>query len=73
MRLLNLSDHSAAEKLMEAVTSALKGDFSWQVNDVKILTGTEEAIYGWISTNLLAERFSQVFLSLHYFGVFREK
>lgn len=56
MRLLNLTEPDVAEKLLKSAETAILASGGWQVadNDLRILSGSEEAIFGWISANIFA-------------------
>ncbi|KAM9837455.1 ectonucleoside triphosphate diphosphohydrolase 1 isoform 2-T2 [Aulostomus maculatus] len=58
MRLLNMEDSSASDKVFQAVAEALqKFPFSYQ--GARILTGQEEGAFGWVTVNYLDDRLKQ--------------
>lgn len=58
MRLLNIEDSSASDRVFQAVGEALqKSPFSFQ--GARILSGQEEGAFGWVTVNYLDERLSQ--------------
>ncbi|XP_041671060.1 ectonucleoside triphosphate diphosphohydrolase 1 isoform X1 [Cheilinus undulatus] len=58
MRLLNMENSSASDKVFRAVEGALqKSPFSFQ--GARILSGQEEGSFGWVTVNYLDDRLSQ--------------
>lgn len=58
MRLLNMENSSASDKVFQAVEAALqKFPFSYQ--GARILSGQEEGSFGWVTVNYLDERLKQ--------------
>ncbi|XP_073345231.1 ectonucleoside triphosphate diphosphohydrolase 1 [Pagrus major] len=58
MRLLNIEDSSASDKVLTAVEQALqKFPFSYQ--GARILSGQEEGAFGWVTVNYLDDRLTQ--------------
>ncbi|KAI9546857.1 hypothetical protein NQZ68_022802 [Dissostichus eleginoides] len=58
MRLLNMENSSASDKVFQAVEGALqKFPFSYQ--GARILSGQEEGAFGWVTVNYLDERLKQ--------------
>ncbi|XP_054854067.1 ectonucleoside triphosphate diphosphohydrolase 2 [Eublepharis macularius] len=56
MRLLNLTDPQASDSVLEAVTSTLKR-YPFDFRGAKILSGEDEGVFGWVTTNYLLENF----------------
>ncbi|KAM3592483.1 uncharacterized protein V6R79_019698 [Siganus canaliculatus] len=55
MRLLNIDDRSASDRVLQAVEAALqKFPFSYQ--GAKILSGQQEGAFGWVTVNYLDDR-----------------
>ncbi|XP_048407289.2 ectonucleoside triphosphate diphosphohydrolase 1 isoform X1 [Stegostoma tigrinum] len=54
MRLLRLQDQFLAEKLMNSVEEFIK-TYPFNFQGVKIITGQEEGVFGWITVNYLKE------------------
>ncbi|XP_028286973.1 ectonucleoside triphosphate diphosphohydrolase 1 isoform X1 [Parambassis ranga] len=58
MRLLNMENSKASEKVFQAVGAALqKFPFSYQ--GARILSGQEEGAFGWVTVNYLDDRLKQ--------------
>ncbi|KAM7381435.1 hypothetical protein PAMA_012325 [Pampus argenteus] len=58
MRLLNMENSSASDKVFHAVTETLqKFPFSYQ--GARILSGQEEGAFGWVTVNYLDDRLEQ--------------
>ncbi|XP_074519584.1 ectonucleoside triphosphate diphosphohydrolase 1 isoform X2 [Halichoeres trimaculatus] len=58
MRLLNMENSSASDKVFKAVEEALqKSPFSFQ--GARILSGQEEGAFGWVTVNYLDDRLKQ--------------
>ncbi|XP_029312535.1 ectonucleoside triphosphate diphosphohydrolase 1 isoform X2 [Cottoperca gobio] len=58
MRLLNIENSSASDKVFQAVGDALqKFPFSYQ--GARILSGQEEGAFGWVTVNYLDDRLKQ--------------
>nr|XP_056716504.1 ectonucleoside triphosphate diphosphohydrolase 2 [Euleptes europaea] len=56
MRLLNLTDPQASDSVLGAVASTLK-EFPFDFRGAKILSGEDEGVFGWVTTNYLLENF----------------
>ncbi|XP_060107094.1 ectonucleoside triphosphate diphosphohydrolase 2 [Heteronotia binoei] len=56
MRLLNLTDSQASDNILAAVASTLK-DYPFDFRGAKILSGEDEGVFGWVTTNYLLENF----------------
>ncbi|XP_035291862.1 ectonucleoside triphosphate diphosphohydrolase 8 [Anguilla anguilla] len=56
MRLLRLQDANKADQVMEEVAKKIK-KYPFDFQGARILLGTEEGAYGWITINYLLERF----------------
>ncbi|XP_030610659.1 ectonucleoside triphosphate diphosphohydrolase 1 isoform X2 [Archocentrus centrarchus] len=62
MRLLNIENSSASDKVFDAVERALeKSPFSFQ--GARILSGQEEGAFGWVTVNYLDNRLKQGLLT----------
>ncbi|XP_069016462.1 ectonucleoside triphosphate diphosphohydrolase 1 isoform X2 [Embiotoca jacksoni] len=58
MRLLNMENRSASDKVFQAVEAALqKFPFSYQ--GARLLSGQEEGAFGWVTVNYLDDRLKQ--------------
>ncbi|XP_042363620.1 ectonucleoside triphosphate diphosphohydrolase 1 isoform X2 [Plectropomus leopardus] len=58
MRLLNMENSSASDKVFQAVGDALqKSPFSYE--GARILSGQEEGAFGWVTVNYLDDRLKQ--------------
>lgn len=58
MRLLNMENKAASDKVFQAVEEALqKSPFSFQ--GARILSGQEEGAFGWVTVNYLDDRLKQ--------------
>ncbi|KAM4624168.1 ectonucleoside triphosphate diphosphohydrolase 1 isoform 2-T5 [Polymixia lowei] len=58
MRLLNMKNSSASDKVFRAVTAALQ-KFPFSYKGARILSGQEEGAFGWVTVNYLDERLHQ--------------
>ncbi|KAM9716943.1 ectonucleoside triphosphate diphosphohydrolase 1 isoform 1-T1 [Menidia menidia] len=58
MRLLNLDDSSASNKVFQAVEEALQR-FPFSFQGARILSGQEEGAFGWVTINYLSDRLKQ--------------
>uniref|UniRef100_A0A8C8RE81 Ectonucleoside triphosphate diphosphohydrolase 2 n=1 Tax=Pelusios castaneus TaxID=367368 RepID=A0A8C8RE81_9SAUR len=56
MRLLNLTNPQASDKVLSAVTATLKS-FPFDFRGAKILSGEDEGVFGWVTANYLLENF----------------
>ncbi|XP_056607602.1 ectonucleoside triphosphate diphosphohydrolase 8 [Triplophysa dalaica] len=56
MRLLSLQNQSQADTILEEVTNTIQS-YPFDFRGARILPGTEEGTYGWITINYLSERF----------------
>ncbi|XP_072908232.1 ectonucleoside triphosphate diphosphohydrolase 2-like isoform X2 [Hemitrygon akajei] len=56
MRLLNLTDPEATQKVFAAINSTLRS-YSFSYRGAKILSGNEEGVFGWVTANYLMENF----------------
>ncbi|XP_044848426.1 ectonucleoside triphosphate diphosphohydrolase 2 isoform X2 [Mauremys mutica] len=56
MRLLNLTDPQASDRVLSAVTSTLKS-YPFDFRGAKILSGEDEGVFGWVTANYLLENF----------------
>uniref|UniRef100_A0A452GYL6 Uncharacterized protein n=1 Tax=Gopherus agassizii TaxID=38772 RepID=A0A452GYL6_9SAUR len=61
MRLLNLTDPQASDRVLSAVTSTLKS-FPFDFRGAKILSGEDEGVFGWVTANYLLENFIKALL-----------
>uniref|UniRef100_A0AAV2LF73 Ectonucleoside triphosphate diphosphohydrolase 1 n=1 Tax=Knipowitschia caucasica TaxID=637954 RepID=A0AAV2LF73_KNICA len=58
MRLLNIKDSAASDRVFQAVSESLqKSPFSFQ--GARILSGQEEGAFGWVTVNYLDDRLEQ--------------
>lgn len=62
MRLLNIENSSASDKVFEAVESALQ-KFPFSFQGARILSGQEEGAFGWVTVNYLDNRLKQGLLT----------
>ncbi|XP_028331296.1 ectonucleoside triphosphate diphosphohydrolase 1 isoform X2 [Gouania willdenowi] len=58
MRLLNMENSSASDKVFEAVEQALQR-FPFSYQGARILSGQEEGAFGWVTVNYLDDRLEQ--------------
>ncbi|KAM9425471.1 ectonucleoside triphosphate diphosphohydrolase 1 [Pholidichthys leucotaenia] len=58
MRLLNIGDSSASDKVFQAVETALQ-KFPFSFQGARILSGQEEGAFGWVTVNYLDDRLKQ--------------
>ncbi|XP_013862516.1 ectonucleoside triphosphate diphosphohydrolase 1 isoform X2 [Austrofundulus limnaeus] len=58
MRLLNLENSLASDKVFQAVEKALQG-FPFSFQGARILSGQEEGAFGWVTVNYLDDRLKQ--------------
>ncbi|XP_072230191.1 ectonucleoside triphosphate diphosphohydrolase 1 [Leuresthes tenuis] len=58
MRLLNLENSSASEKVFQAVEGALQR-FPFSFQGARILSGQEEGAFGWVTINYLSDLLKQ--------------
>ncbi|KAG7507460.1 ectonucleoside triphosphate diphosphohydrolase 1 isoform X2 [Solea senegalensis] len=58
MRLLNLEDSSASDRVFHAVEGALQ-KFPFSFQGARILSGQEEGAFGWVTVNYLDDRLKQ--------------
>ncbi|NXP75801.1 ENTP2 diphosphohydrolase, partial [Ramphastos sulfuratus] len=56
MRLLNMTSPQASEAVLSAVAARLKS-YPFDFRGAKILSGEEEGVFGWVTTNYLLENF----------------
>ncbi|CAN2390004.1 purine ribonucleoside diphosphate catabolic process, partial [Pristimantis euphronides] len=56
MRLLNWTNPSASENVLEAVSSTLKS-YPFEFRGARILSGQDEGVFGWVTANYLMENF----------------
>ncbi|XP_032636049.1 ectonucleoside triphosphate diphosphohydrolase 2 [Chelonoidis abingdonii] len=56
MRLLNLTDPQASDRVLSAVTATLKS-YPFDFRGAKILSGEDEGVFGWVTANYLLENF----------------
>ncbi|NXS13879.1 ENTP2 diphosphohydrolase, partial [Neodrepanis coruscans] len=56
MRLLNIADPQASDAVLRAVAATLK-TYPFDFRGAKILSGEEEGVFGWVTTNYLLENF----------------
>ncbi|XP_037735747.1 ectonucleoside triphosphate diphosphohydrolase 2 [Chelonia mydas] len=56
MRLLNLTNSTASDSVLSAVTSMLKS-YPFDFRGAKILSGEDEGLFGWVTANYLLENF----------------
>ena len=57
MRLLNMTDPGLVQIILEELYTTITNFANWSVskeNGVRVLSGEDEAIFGWISANLMA-------------------
>ncbi|XP_038230831.1 ectonucleoside triphosphate diphosphohydrolase 2 [Dermochelys coriacea] len=54
MRLLNLTNSTASDSILSAVTSTLKS-YPFDFRGAKILLGEDEGLFGWVTANYLLE------------------
>ncbi|XP_017294953.1 ectonucleoside triphosphate diphosphohydrolase 1 isoform X2 [Kryptolebias marmoratus] len=58
MRLLNMENSSASDKVFQAVEKALQR-FPFSYQGARILSGQEEGAFGWVTVNYLDDRLKQ--------------
>nr|XP_020460819.1 ectonucleoside triphosphate diphosphohydrolase 1-like isoform X2 [Monopterus albus] len=58
MRLLNMEDSAASNKVFQAVEEALQ-KFPFAFQGARILSGQEEGAFGWVTVNYLDDRLKQ--------------
>ncbi|KAK2884636.1 hypothetical protein Q8A73_021110 [Channa argus] len=58
MRLLNVENSSASDKVFQAVEEALQ-KFPFSFQGARILSGQEEGAFGWVTVNYLDDRLKQ--------------
>ncbi|XP_029953729.1 ectonucleoside triphosphate diphosphohydrolase 1 isoform X1 [Salarias fasciatus] len=58
MRLLNMENSSASDKVFQAVEGALQR-FPFSYEGARILSGQEEGAFGWVTVNYLDDRLKQ--------------
>ncbi|XP_026170883.1 ectonucleoside triphosphate diphosphohydrolase 1 [Mastacembelus armatus] len=58
MRLLNVQNSSASNKVFQAVDEALR-EFPFAFQGARILSGQEEGAFGWVTVNYLDDRLRQ--------------
>ncbi|XP_075690871.1 ectonucleoside triphosphate diphosphohydrolase 2 [Rhinoderma darwinii] len=56
MRLLNWTDPSSSDGVLEAVSRTLKS-YPFEFRGAKILSGQDEGVFGWVTANYLMENF----------------
>ncbi|XP_072792840.1 ectonucleoside triphosphate diphosphohydrolase 2 isoform X3 [Taeniopygia guttata] len=56
MRLLNIADPQASDAVLRAAAATLKM-YPFDFRGAKILSGEEEGVFGWVTTNYLLENF----------------
>ncbi|XP_070614546.1 ectonucleoside triphosphate diphosphohydrolase 2 [Erythrolamprus reginae] len=56
MRLLNISNSQASDRVLEAVTATLK-KYPFDFRGARILSGEDEGLFGWVTANYLMENF----------------
>uniref|UniRef100_A0A8D2IVG9 Ectonucleoside triphosphate diphosphohydrolase 2 n=2 Tax=Varanus komodoensis TaxID=61221 RepID=A0A8D2IVG9_VARKO len=56
MRLLNLTDPQASDRVLEAVAAMLQL-YPFSFRGARILSGEEEGVFGWVTANYLLENF----------------
>ncbi|XP_053229958.1 ectonucleoside triphosphate diphosphohydrolase 2 isoform X1 [Podarcis raffonei] len=56
MRLLNLTDPEASDRVLAAVSSTMK-QYPFDFRGAKILSGEDEGVFGWVTANYLLENF----------------
>src|SRR6185437_1043632 len=56
MRLLNMTNHIKSELILLSIKNALQTEFGLSATKrVEIITGQDEGLFSWISTNYLSE------------------
>ncbi|XP_069799880.1 ectonucleoside triphosphate diphosphohydrolase 2 [Dendropsophus ebraccatus] len=56
MRLLNWTNPSASDSVLEAVSGTLKS-YPFEFRGARILSGQDEGVFGWVTANYLLENF----------------
>ncbi|XP_069603733.1 ectonucleoside triphosphate diphosphohydrolase 2 isoform X3 [Ranitomeya imitator] len=56
MRLLNWTNQSASDHVLEAVSNTMKS-YPFEFRGAKILSGQDEGVFGWVTANYLMENF----------------
>ncbi|KAM4019169.1 ectonucleoside triphosphate diphosphohydrolase 2 [Anomaloglossus baeobatrachus] len=66
MRLLDWTNRSASNNVLEAVSDTLKS-FPFDFRGAKILSGQDEGVFGWVTANYLMENFIKYSWIGHWF------